>query len=128
MASHAEHLADPWSDHPLFQLPHVSAKNVRGDPMHTLFCKGLYSHVIGGILHYACWWEGPGKATAVKPWERLGQIFQAQEEYRLQELEYRLTNLRLSMFTSSSKPWLGKASLDCKAGEAKHLLSLLAAY
>ena len=34
----------------------------------------------------------------------------------------------VSMFTGSSKPWLGKASLDCKAGEAKHLLSLLVAY
>lgn len=126
LVTHAKALSDPVSDHPLFGLPHVSTQNVRGDPMHILFCKGLYSHLIGGILHYACWWEGPGKATAVKPGERLGQIFQAiQQEYKLQELGNRLTNLRLSMFTDSSKPWLGKASLDCKAGEAKHLLPAL---
>ena len=59
--SHEECLADPWSDHPLFQLPWVSSKNVRGDPLHILFCKGLYSHVIGGILHYICYYEGPKK-------------------------------------------------------------------
>jgi hypothetical protein len=81
--SHAEQLADPWSDHPLFQLPHVSAKNVRGDPMHILFCKGVYSHLIGGILHYACWLEGPGKVCKEKPWKRLGLIFkEIQEEYK----------------------------------------------
>ena len=58
--SHHAHLADPWSDHPVFQLPHVSSRNVRGDPMHILFCKGLYGHLIGSILHYLCYHEGPG--------------------------------------------------------------------
>lgn len=124
--THDEQLADPWSDHALFQLAHVSAKNVRGDPMHILFCKGLYSHLIGGILHYACWYEGPGKVCAVRPWKRLGTLFaEIQQEYRSQGLANRLTNLKLSMFTDSAKPWASKASLDCKAGEGKHLLPAL---
>lgn len=121
--SHHAHLADPWSDHPVFQLPHVSSRNVRGDPMHILFCKGLYGHLIGSILHYLCYHEGPGKVTVKKPWERLALIFEEiQGQYKLQELEHRLTNLKLSMFTDAAKPWASKASLDCKAGEGKHLL------
>ena len=51
--------------------------------MHILFCKGVYSHLIGGILHYACWLEGPGKVCKEKPWKRLGLIFkEIQEEYK----------------------------------------------
>ena len=94
--------------------------------MHILFCKGLYSHVIGGILHYACWYEGPGKVASKKPAARLAVIFQEiQGEYKRQEIEHRLTNLRLSMFTDPAKPWSSKASLDVKAAEAKHLLPAL---
>ena len=64
--------------------------------MHILFCKGLYSHVIGGILHYACWYEGPGKVASKKPAARLAVIFQEIEgEYKRQEIEHRLTNLPL---------------------------------
>ena len=37
----------------------------------------------------------------------------------------RLTNLRLSMFTDAQKPWKKHATLDIKAGEAKHLLPAL---
>ena len=37
----------------------------------------------------------------------------------------RLTNLKLSMFTNAERPWLGKATMDCKAGESKHLLPAL---
>ena len=36
-----------------------------------------------------------------------------------------MTNLKLSMFTDAAKPWASKAFLDCKAGEAKHLLPAL---
>ena len=39
--SHQEQLDDPWSDHAIFRLPHVSPCMVRGDPLHILFCKGL---------------------------------------------------------------------------------------
>eukprot|EP00435_Cladocopium_sp_Y103_P036720 s1262_g9.t1 len=124
--SHAEHMAEPASDHPLFQLDHISCKNVRGDPLHILFCKGLYSHLIGGILHYCCWREGPGKICKKKPWERLSVLFeQIQVEYSLQEATTRLTNLKLSMFTDAQKPWSKWANLDVKGGEAKHLLPAL---
>ena len=58
MYTHEECLADPFSHHPLFMLPHVSSSMVRGDPLHILFCKGLYSHLIGGILHYCCFYRG----------------------------------------------------------------------
>ena len=123
VASHAEHLADPWSGHPIFQLPHLSCKNCMGDAMHILFCKGIYGHLIGGILHYACYFDGPGKVQKKKPADRLSLLFsEIQEGYREQQLDNRLTNLKLSMFTDPQKPWASKAVLDCKAGEAKHLL------
>ena len=87
---------------------------------------GLYSHLMGSILHYACYWEGPGKACVERPWKRLGLKFQAiQEEYKEQKLDNRLTNLKLSMFTDANKPWATTASLHIKAGEAKHLLPAL---
>ena len=124
--THEQHLANPQSPHPLFQLPGVSTKNVRGDPMHILFSKGLYGHLLGSILHYSCYWEGPGRIAAKRPWERLGMIFQEiQQEYKSQGLANRLTNLKLSMITDQSKPWANKANLDCKAGESKHLLPAL---
>ena len=73
--SHQEQLDDPWSDHAIFRLPRVSPCMVRGDPLHILFCKGLYSHLIGGILHYVCYLDGPGKRQSKKPWERLSLLF-----------------------------------------------------
>ena len=113
-------------EHPLFQVPGVTAKTCRGDPMHISFCKGLYGHVIGSILHYLCWYEGPGKVCKERPSKRIGVIFdEIQQEYKSQGLEHRLTNLKLSMFTNAEKPWLGKATMDCKAGESKHLLPAL---
>ena len=45
------------SDHALFKLPGTSSCMVRGDPLHILFCKGLYSHLMGGVLHYLCYFE-----------------------------------------------------------------------
>ena len=50
------------AEHAVFTVPHVSCKNVRGDPLHILVCTGLYGHLIGSILHYICWYEGPGSA------------------------------------------------------------------
>lgn len=98
--SHNEHLDDQWSDHPLFQVPHVSPKHVRGDPLHILWCSGIYNHLIGGILHYACYIEGFGKRCAKQPWERLALIFsEVQVEYTEKRTVSRLTNLRLSMLT-----------------------------
>ena len=124
--THEECLADPFSDHALFKLPHVSSCMVRGDPLHILFCKGLYSHLIGGVLHYMCYYEGPKKKAAKRPQDRLAVLFsQIQIYYSEQGCKNRLTNLKLSMFTDVQKPWSKYASLDCKGAEARHLLPAL---
>ena len=104
--SHQEQLDDPWSDHAIFRLPRVSPCMVRGDPLHILFCKGLYSHLIGCILHYVCYLDGPGKRQPKKPWERLSLLFsELQVEYSNRDVKNRLTNLRISVFTDTAKPW-----------------------
>lgn len=124
--SHAECLAAPCSAHALFKLPHVSSNNVRGDPLHILFCKGLYSHLIGGILHYCCFYEGPRQRTAKKPWERLAVLFsQIQIQYSEQGCKSRMTNMKLSMFCDPQKPWARHPVMDCKGAEARHLLPAL---
>ena len=116
-----------WESHPLFHLPGLTQKMVRGDALHILFTKGIHGHLIGSILHYACWYEGPGKVASKPSWERLACIFdQIQVMYQMQETTCRLTNLKLSMFTDPKKPWKSWADLDCKGGEAKHLLPVLA--
>lgn len=100
--------------------------HVRGDPLHILFCKGLYGHLIGSILHYCCWKEGPGQRPTKKPTERLAVIFnQIQIEYSKQDCKNRLTNLKISMFSDAGKPWANWANLGIKAGESKHLLPAL---
>ena len=65
--THENCLVDPWSDHALFKLPGTSSCMVRGDPLHILFCKGLYSHLMGGVLHYLCYFEGPRVRTTKNP-------------------------------------------------------------
>ena len=116
-----------WQTHgvimPFSNWATSQAKNVRGDPLHILICKGLYGHVLGSILHYACYIEGPGKRAIKKPADRLAILFsQIQIEYSKQECKNRLTNLRMSMFTDPQKPWAKYSQLDCKGGEARHLL------
>ena len=124
--THEECLAKPLSEHPLFKLDHVSTKHVRGDPLHILFCKGIYGHVLGSILHYCCFLEGPGKRSKKKPCERLAVLFnQVQLEYTKQDCRNRLTNLKLAMITDPAKPWVKHSHLDCKGGEARHLLPAL---
>lgn len=50
------------SHHLLFhQIPGVSTKFVRGDALHILFCRGIYRHLLGSVLHYLCWFDGKGK-------------------------------------------------------------------
>ena len=111
----AEHMEDPASSHAIFQVPGISAANVRGDPLHILFCKGLYSHLIGSILHYCCFYEGPGQTCKIKPWERLATIFsEIQAEYSEMKTSCRLTNLRLSMFCDAQKPSKGLLNLTAK--------------
>ena len=68
-----------WQTHgvimPFSNWATSQAKNVRGDPLHILICKGLYGHVLGSILHYACYIEGPGKRAIKKPADRLAILF-----------------------------------------------------
>ena len=124
--THEECLVDPWSDHALFKLPGTSSCMVRGDPLHILFCKGLYGHLMGGILHYLCYFEGPGVRAAKKPADRLAVLFsQVQVHYTQQQCKNRLTNLRLSMICDAAKPWSKHPVLDCKGGESRHLLPAL---
>ena len=123
--SQAEQLAEPY-DHHLFGLPGVSCKMVRGDPLHVLFTHGLYGHLMGSCLHYACYFEGPGKVCKVPAAERLAIIFkEVQVAYSQQDASCRMTNLRLSMFCDAKKPWANCANLDTKGGEGKHLLPAL---
>ena len=108
--------------HPVFLLPGCSSQMVKGDCLHILFTRGLYGHLMGGILHYMIYYEGPGKTCAVSPQDRLSLIFkEIQENYALQKASTRLTNLKLSMLCDPKKPHATYPTLDTKGGEGKHL-------
>ena len=119
-------LAEPSSNHEFFKIPGVSSKMVVHDLLHVLFTKGILSHFLGGILHYMCWYDGAGKRQVVKPDDRLAIVFaKVQEFYKANNTPTRLTNLRVSMFTSADKPHRDHPTLSCKAAESKHLLPAL---
>ena len=112
----------PTSDHPLFSIPGVTSLLVRGDALHLLYTKGVYGHLLGSILHYMCWKEGPGVHQAVPPGRRLAVIFtRIQKYYKELASPTRLTNLRLSMFTKEKSPHSQHAFLTAKGAECKHL-------
>ena len=120
-------LAEPSSNHEFFKLPGESSNMVVHDLLHVLFAKGILSHFLGGILHYMCWYDGAGKRQVVKPDERLAIVFaQVQQFYKANDTPTRLTNLRVSTFTSADKPHRDHPTLSCKAAESKHLLPALA--
>ncbi|CAE6972711.1 ANK3 [Symbiodinium natans] len=129
-------MESPRSKHPLFGLPGCSSHMVRGDALHILFCKGVYSHFLGSVLHYLCWYpslakgkaSGKGKGTACKsPAERLALIFELiQAKYKALGSPTRLTNLKLSMFVDKQKPHQSPPFLEIKGAEGKHLLPALA--
>ena len=121
-------LANPSSNHAIFQVAGVSSRMVRGDGLHILFTKGIYAHVLGSCLHYMCWYDPIGSVQRVKPQERLALIFsEVQKQYKLQGASTELTNLGLSMFTSEKKPHQSYAFLDAKGGECKWLAPALLA-
>jgi len=126
LATNSDAAENPKSAHPLFSMPGTTTRMVRGDGLHILFTKGMYAHILGSILHIMCWSEPPGTRQRVKPCQRLGVIFeQVQAQYREQSAVTRLTNLKLSMFTSEDKPWKDHPFLGCKGGECKHLAPAL---
>lgn len=116
----------PASQHPIFSIPGVTSRIVRGDPLHILFTKGIYADLLGSILHYLCWKEGPGRVQTVSPCKRLGLIFeQVQKVYRDNATPTRLTNLKLSMFVKESAPHAQFPFLKSKGAECKHLAPAL---
>ena len=80
------------STHPLFALPGVTSRFVRGDALHILSCKGVCSHVRGSLLHYLIYHEGKGKQKK-PPSERLAHIFQeVQKNYKETKTPTKLAN------------------------------------
>ena len=124
---HGGVIRNPPSDHPIFSIPGVTSRLVRGDGLHILFTKGVYAHLLGSILHYFCWKNGPGAQT-VPPWKRCGLIFeQVQQFYRNHNTATRLTNLKISMFASKDKPHQQWGFLNAKGAECKHMAPALLA-
>ena len=103
----------------------MTSRIVRGDALHILFVKGVYAHLLGSILHYMCWKEGPGR-QAVPPCKRLALIFAAiQRSYAANNTPARLTNLKLSMFCKEASPHNDWPFLLAKGAESKHLAPAL---
>ena len=106
--------------HPLFEIPGLSSRMIRGDMLHIVFCKGVCSHLVGSILKFFIYFDGKGKQS-VAPSDRLAIIFkEVQANYREQEAPTRLTNLKLSMIVDTKKPHAHWPKLDCKGAETKH--------
>ena len=115
-------LAKASSKHKIFSIPGVSTRLVRGDGLHIMFTKGIYAHLLGSILHYLCWKKGPCVHQVVQPWKRLALIFEeVQKAYKQRQAATRLTNLKISMFTSTAKPHAQHPFLNAKGSECKHL-------
>ena len=122
--SNQEAIEAPCSNHLLFhRVPGLSTTFVRGgDALHILFCKGLYSHLLGSVLHFLVFHEGPGRQNK-QPWERLAVVWEAmQKAYRSLQSPTRLSNLKLSMFCNPKQPHSEHPQLNIKGAEAKHFL------
>ena len=115
--------AHPRSQHPIFGIPGVTSRIVRGDGLHILFTKGMFAHLLGSILHYLCWHDPAGRPQNIDPAQRQAIFLtQAQAFYREHQSTTRLTNLKLTMFCSDpKKPWANHPFLNSKGGESKHL-------
>ena len=105
----------PPSAHHLFSIPGVTSCLVRGDGSRVMFTNGIYAHLLGSILHYLCWKEGPGVRQRIQPCERLGVVFtNVQQYYREHQVATRLTNLKLSVFTKTDHPHQQRAFLNLR--------------
>lgn len=103
----------------------MTTKMVSQDALHILFCKGVLSYFIASVLHMWCY---PNMGRRLRqPEEILADIFrEIQDEYVRLDCKSRLTNLKVSMFTSPDKPWANQPFFHLKAAECKHLLKPLA--
>ena len=99
--SHEKALKCPRSKHPLFhEISGLSTRMVRPDAFHGLFCKGIYSHLLGRCIHYMCYFD-ESRLPKVQPCERLGTIWtEVSKCYK--EMETRLTNLTLKMVCNTN--------------------------
>jgi len=115
-------ITHPKSRHPLFSIPGLTTRIVRGDGLHIMFTKRVYAHLLGSILAFMCWIDGPGAHQTVQPCKRLAVLFeQIQKHYKEKLVENRLTNLKLSMFIKVKSPHSEHAFLSAKGAECKHL-------
>ena len=121
--SNSEAAENPPSNHPLFhQVPGLTTKFVRGDALHILWVHGIYSHLIGSVLHYLVYHDGPGRQKK-SPQERLSLVWAAlQKAYEETQPTTRVTNLKLSMFVDPAKPHAAHPALSLKGSESKHFL------
>ena len=123
--THEQAVGSPASAHPLFKIPGVTSMLVRGDALHILYTKGVYGHLLGSMLHYMCWKNGPCPQS-VAPCKRLALLFsQIQKYYSQLGSPTKLTNLKLSMFTKERSPHATPAFLTAKGAECKHLAPAL---
>ena len=114
-----EALTKGKSKHMLFDIPGLSTRMVRHDGLHVLFVHGVCGHLLGGILHFLCFWDGKGKQS-VKPSDRLATLFtQIQDKYKQFGTTTRLTNLKMSMVVDMKKPHGSWPALQCKGAETK---------
>ena len=98
-------LSAPRSNHPLFhQVPGLASKFVRGDALHILWVHGIYSHLLGSVLHYLVYKDGPGRQKK-SPQDRLSILRAAlQKVYSQLKPTSRVTNLKLPMFVDPKVP------------------------
>ena len=124
--SNSEAIENPPSNHPLsHQIPGLSTSYVRGDALHILWVHGIYSHLLGSILHYIVYHDpsGPGRRQKKPPQERLAILWEAlQKAYVHMKPTTRVTNLKLSMFVNVKEPHSSYPALNLKGSESKHFL------
>ena len=99
----------------------VSSFSCYQDSLHCVE-QGPVLRLIGGSLKLLVYHTLPGtpETNLNQVWERIVVC------YEQQRTSTRLTNLRLGMFTDTSKPHATHAVLKCKAAEARHLVPIIA--
>jgi hypothetical protein len=121
--SNSEAAEHPPSNHPLFhQVPGLASKFVRGDALHILWVHGIYSHLLGSVLHYLVYNDGPGRQKK-SPQDRLSILRAALQKVCSQlKPTTRVTNLKLPMFVDPKVPHASHPALSLKGSESKHFL------
>lgn len=122
--SNSEAAENPPSNHLLFhRVPGLTTSFVRGDCLHILWVNGIYSHLLGSILHYLVYHDGPSRRQSKAPEERLSISWTAlQKVYGELRPPTRVTNLKLSMFVDVKQPHASYPTLSLKGGESRHFL------